>query len=256
MAAADDVTIAVLLPDLLGTYSDRGNALILAQRARWRGIRAHVVDVDATATPPSTCDIYLLGGGEDAAQVSAAAWLAGHPALVAALATTAQTLAVCAGMQILGRTFTDAVGRSHDGLGILDLRTAPGRRRAVGEVITQSELPGVGRLTGFENHRGVTTLGDAVSPLGCVLAGVGNGTRRDGVRVEGAVTDRVIATYLHGPVLARNPALADRLLGRVLGAVPPPLPDDLVPDQAAARDRALAAPARRGGRGRLGWWRE
>ncbi len=255
MGTAEDLTIAVLLPDLLGTYSDRGNALILAQRARWRGIAAHVVDVDATATPPSTCDIYILGGGEDAPQASAAAWLAGHPTLVAALATRAQTLAVCAGLQILGKSFTDGAGTVHVGLGLLDVRTAPGRRRAVGEVTTRSDLPGVGRLTGFENHRGMTTLGATAAPLGRVLAGIGNGTRRAGMRAEGAVTDRVIGTYLHGPVLARNPALADHLLGRVLGAVPAPLADNLVPDLAAARDAAVAA-ARRRGRARLRRWPE
>ena len=230
MSAAPDLVIGVLLPDVLGTYSDAGNAVVLAQRARWRGIEASVLHLSADTTPPAGCDIYLLGGGEDAAQLFAIEWLAGHKALLRSLSDTATTFAVCAGLQILGHTLTDEQGRNHDGLGLLDLTTAPRRRRAVGEVITRCELPGVGLLTGFENHRGATTLGAGVRPLGQVLSGVGNGATSSGGRGEGAVTDRVVATYLHGPVLARNPALADHLLCRVTGhrfpdADLPDLPD-------------------------------
>jgi CobQ-like glutamine amidotransferase family enzyme len=232
------LSIGVLLPDVLGTYSDTGNATVLAQRARWRGVAANIVHLPAASTPAATCDIYLLGGGEDAAQQFAVSWLQRHPALLHAMETRAVTLAVCAGMQILGRTMVDDRGDSHPGVGLLDLTTTAGRHRAVGELVTQCRLPGVGLLTGFENHRGTTTLGPDVAPLGQVLAGVGNGPgpRRRAQRVDGAVTDRVIATYLHGPVLAHNPTLADHLLEQATGQTLTAL--DL-PDQAQLRRARL-----------------
>jgi lipid II isoglutaminyl synthase (glutamine-hydrolysing) len=261
VSEAQELVIGVLLPDVLGTYSDAGNALVLAQRARWRGIDVRILRVTADTSPPAGCDLYLLGGGEDAAQLFAIEWLARHRMLRRALSESAITFAVCAGLQILGTTLIDVQGRCHGGLGLLDLTTAPRRRRAVGEVITHCTLPGVGLLTGFENHRGATTLGAGVGPLGQVLSGVGNGappsSRRPSGRtpsvgpsssgaIEGAVTDRVVATYLHGPVLARNPALADYLLSRVTGQeFPDPDPPD-VPDLPGLRHGYLSpTPPRR-----------
>ena len=145
------------------------------------------------------------------------------------------TLAVCAGLQILGASMTDSRGKHYPGLGLLDITTAPGRRRSVGEVITRCVIPGVGSLTGFENHRGLTTLDSGASPLGRVITGTGNGT---GGRqhTEGVLTDRIVGTYLHGPVLARNPALADHILHRVTGQDLPVLE---LPDQAALRQTYL-----------------
>jgi CobQ-like glutamine amidotransferase family enzyme len=222
------VRIAVLLPDALGTYSDHGNATVLAQRARWRGIPVEVCEVPAGADPPAQCDIYLLGGGEDAAQVLAAEWLGRHKALCRALSAGGATLAVCAGLQVLGEWMQDSRGCRVAGAGILDLTTSTGRRRAVGEVVTECVVPGVGALTGFENHAGRTRLGPGLRPLGRVVRGVGNGAGEgDGVR-----TDRVVGTYLHGPVLARNPALADAVLESVTRAGLPPL---CLPDQVAVR---------------------
>lgn len=224
-----ELAIVVLLPDMLGTYSDAGNAVVLAQRVRWRGITAEILHVTADSTPPVGCDIYLLGGGEDTAQTFAVDWLAAQPGLLDTLAHSAQTLAVCAGVQILGQSFTDTRGRHHEGLGLLDLTTAPGRRRTVGEITVSCGLPRVGLLTGFENHRGISTSGPGLRPLGQIRTDVGI-HRRTGRAYEGAVTDRVLATYLHGPVLARNPALADHLLHRVVGSRfadtdPPEVPD-------------------------------
>jgi CobQ-like glutamine amidotransferase family enzyme len=228
------VTIGLLLPDVLGTYSDTGNATILAQRLRWRDIPAEILTITARDVPPTSCAVYLLGGGEDTAQQFAADWLRRHDQLRRALESSAVTLAVCAGLQILGRSLSDASGHDYPGLGLLDIATAPGRRRAVGEVITTCAVPSVGSLTGFENHRGITTLGAGTVPLGHVVTGTGNGTCSDhfGHRTEGVLTDRVVGTYLHGPVLARNPALADHILHKITGQPLPPL--DL-PDQAAFR---------------------
>jgi len=226
------ITIGLLLPDVLGTYSDAGNAVVLSQRLRWRGIAARVLHCGAQAPPPTGCDIYLLGGGEDIAQVFAATWLREHRALCRALEQSATTLAVCAGLQILGRTVTDRAGKPHPGAELLDLTTRPRRHRATGEVVSRCTIPGIGLLTGFENHLGATTLGPDATPLGRVLSGVGNGDRHTRHRTEGITTGRIIGTYLHGPVLARNPALADHILTTATGTTLPPLD---VPDQAQQR---------------------
>ena len=233
MTARSTVTIGLLLPDVLGTYSDSGNATVLAQRLRWRGIPAEVVRCPADQTPPTTCDIYLVGGGEDTAQLFAADWLRDHRALCHAMASTSITLAVCAGMQILGRAMIDSAGQEHPGVDLLDITTRPRRRRAIGNIVASCHLPGVGKLCGFENHRGGTALGPDARPLARVTTGIGNGARRFGQRhLEGVVTDRIIGTYLHGPVLARNPALADYILTRVTGST---LPSLELPDQRALR---------------------
>jgi hypothetical protein len=231
------VTIGLLLPDVLGTYSDSGNATILAQRLRWRGVPAEVLRCQADRPPPSSCDIYVIGGGEDAAQLFAVRWLREHRTLCGALARDAVTLAVCAGMQILGRWMEGPDGERHVGVGLLDLTTRPRRRRATGEIVVDCALPEVGLLSGFENHAGVSTLGRGASPLGNVVAGVGNGTPK-GSLMEGAVSGRMVATYLHGPVLARNPALADYLLAQVVGST---LSEIDLPDQARLRATYLGS---------------
>ncbi len=248
MPTESSVTIAVLLPDVLGTYSDAGNAVVLAQRSRWRGIAAEIVDVTADTEPPLGCDLYVIGGGEDVAQYTAARWLAGHPRLRGALAERAVSLAVCAGLQIFGHVMTDRAGEEHAGLGLLDLSTRPGARRSVGESVGTSTLPGVGQVTGFHNHRGVSRLGSGALPFALTDRGPAN---HPGTRIEGAVTPwritqatspvpGIVATYLHGPVLARNPALADHLLARALGRPLPPLDPDRVPDMPALRAAYLS----------------
>jgi CobQ-like glutamine amidotransferase family enzyme len=212
------VAIGLLFPDLLGTYGDSGNALILAQRLRWRGFDAETLTVRAGEPVPGCCDIYVVGGGEDLPQTLAARQLASSP-VRRAVESGAVLLAVCAGLQIVGTRFAGADGKPVDGLGLLDCTTVPGRgRRAVGEMVVEpaAEL-GLPLLSGYENHSGCTTLGPGAAPLGRVVCGHGNG---DGSRTDGAWSGRVVGTYLHGPVLARNPALADLLLSWVVGELP------------------------------------
>jgi len=140
-------------------------------------------------------------------------------------AAGAVVLAVCAGYQIVGKEFPGADGSPHEGVGLLDIATSKGTGpRAVGEVVGEpsDDAPGaLPTLTGFENHGGQTTLGPGVTPLARVVYGVGNG---DGSGTEGAGSGRVIGTYLHGPLLARNPALADLLLDWALTEEPPHVP--------------------------------
>jgi CobQ-like glutamine amidotransferase family enzyme len=227
------IQIGLLIPEVLGTYSDAGNATVLAQRACWRGIPAEIIVINADTAPPASLDVYLLGGGEDTAQLFAAQWLSRHTRLRDALTSRARTLAVCAGLQVLGLSMRDRSGHDHPGLGVLDITTAPGRHRAVGEIVTTCAIPGIGQLIGFENHHGVTSLSTDTRSLGTVVTGTGNGTRdHTGRRTEGVLTDRVIGTYLHGPILARNPALADHILGLVTGKDLTPIE---LPDQVAMR---------------------
>jgi CobQ-like glutamine amidotransferase family enzyme len=218
------VRIALVAPDLLGTYGDQGNAEVLRQRLRWRGRFAEIVH--ASATVPADCDIYVLGGGEDAAQMLAVNRLARSRGLQRAAQRGAVVFAVCAGLQILGERFAGPDHRDHPGLGLLDLTTTRRARRAVGEVRARPAISELGAtvLTGFENHQGGTRLGPSARPLARVLSGVGNGADDNPTRrVEGALTGRIVGTYLHGPVLARNPALADLLLEWATGEELAPL---------------------------------
>jgi CobQ-like glutamine amidotransferase family enzyme len=231
------VRIALLLPDVLGTYSDAGNATVLAQRLRWRGLPAQVLRITAEQTPPTDCDVFVLGGGEDAAQTYAADWLRQHSALRGAMQRS-QVVAVCAGLQVLGAWMQGTDGRRRSGADLLDLTTAPVGTRAVGEIVTHCTDPQVGILTGFENHQGRTTLGPGIRPLGHVQSGTGNGNGDDGV-----LTDTVVGTYLHGPVLARNPDLADLILRRATGQAS--LPPLSVPHENDARAYHLALASHR-----------
>lgn len=214
MTAESALRVVLVYPDLLGLYGDRGNALVLLHRARARGIPVELVQVAAGDPVPETGDVYLIGGGEDAPMLLAGELLAEQPGLKRALDAGRTCLAVCAGFQLLSRVYAGPDGVERQGLGVLDVACArlPGRR-AVGEVLCEP-VAGGELLTGFENHQGDAVLGPDAVPLGRVLRGVGNGHEQE----EGAVAGGVVATYLHGPVLARNPQLADHLLARATGA--------------------------------------
>lgn len=225
MSAGDrTISIALLYPTVLGLYGDRGNALVLAHRARRRGIAAEVVEIAPGQKVPEHADVYLLGGGEDIAQTTAADLLKADGALARAMTRDAPILAVCAGYQILGMTFA-AGGRQVRGLGLLDLETTPRSVRAVGELVAEPVLDDLPTLTGYENHGGATLLGPGLVPLARVKRGLGNGTD-DGT--EGVRAGHTIGTYCHGPALVRNPALADLLLSWAIGRTLEPLADATV----------------------------
>jgi CobQ-like glutamine amidotransferase family enzyme len=206
------ITLVSVYPTLLGTYGDGGNVLALRHRALLHGIDMEVVDVESGEPVPESGDLYVLGGGEDSAQTAAANALRADGGLLRAAASGAAVLAVCAGYQLLGEYFPDATSTATPGLGLLDVRTDRLPKRAVGELVAGAKPPLDQVLTGYENHAGATHLGPDASPLGAVRAGIGNG---DGT--EGATSGHIIGTYLHGPCLARNPQLADILLGWATG---------------------------------------
>jgi CobQ-like glutamine amidotransferase family enzyme len=257
------VRVALVFPDLLGTYGDSGNAVILAQRLRWRDQPAEMVEINAGGTVPDSCDLYVIGGGEDLPQSLAARDLNEQRSLHRAVDRGATVLAVCAGLQILGTTFVGPDGVEQPGLGLIDCITVRGRGpRAVGELVVEPDpYLGLPTMTGYENHGGVTILGPGTRPLGRVASGVGNGRHAAPPAhpspgngppedlADGAVNGRVWATYMHGPVLARNPAFADRLLGLVTGPLPPL--DDSESDALRA-ERLRAAPAQASGAHQVG----
>jgi CobQ-like glutamine amidotransferase family enzyme len=239
------LSICLLFPDLLGTYGDGGNAVVLAKRAEWRGINAEILPVNMGEAVPERCDMYLLGGGEDQPQSEVTSILEQSRALHKAVDRGAVVLAVCAGMQILGESFAIAGGKTRAGLGLLDVTTRRGEgARAVGEISVRPDgefgyLP----LTGYENHGGRTTVGKNARPLGKVISGRGND---DGSKTEGVIHGKIAGTYLHGPVLARNAQFADRLLEWATGDHLAPLDDADVEALRAERLVAASAPKRNG----------
>jgi len=231
--AQSDIGIVLVLPELLGTYGDAGNGEVLLRRAAWRGHRARLIRTTHASAVPESGDVYVIGGGEDAPQALAASEFLRSPALCRGISAGA-VLAVCAGFQILGRVFPGPDGRPVEGLGVFACETHRGTRRRIGEVVAHVTEPlSLPPLTGYENHAGVTVLDAGERPLARVVVGNGN----DGRGGEGIINGRLIGTYLHGPVLARNPALADLLLASVVG----PLAD--VDDHAVERlrDQRLSA---------------
>ena len=258
-----ELNIGLILPDVLGTYGDDGNALVLRQRARMRGISAEIHPIHLGEPVPESLDVYTVGGGEDTAQVLAAEHLINDGGIARAVAAGRPVLAICAGLQVFGRSFTSH-GRTVEGLGLIDATTSQLAERMIGEIASTpaasavtggataaqagagggasaASTGGAGLtepLTGFANHMGATILGADAEPLGRLTRGTGNtdshGAEAAGLsgedahrqtRAEGAVQGSVVATYMHGPVLARNPQLADWLLARAMGVALNELPE-------------------------------
>lgn len=219
--------------ELLGTYGDRGNADVLKFRAGLRNIKAKVIDISYLDPLPKSGDIYLLGGAEDAAQLLSLTALRTGSKLAQAASKGAVVLAICAGFQIIGTTYATR-DQVNAGLGLLDVTTTPGDKRLVGDIAVDSPLFSV-PMTGFENHSSVTTLGADVQAFGTVIAGHGNGV----AGFDGAISNNIFGTYLHGPILARNPEFADLLLERALGEFLPSVNDQLA-DQYAQWRRNVA----------------
>lgn len=245
------VHISYLYPRLLSVAGDRGNLLAIMQRCAWRGIGCTVTEADVGEVPDfAQADLILMHGGQDREMTAAARDLAAKAGpLREAIEADAVVLAVCAGYQLLGRYYNPADGPPLQGLGVLDAVTEGGPTRFIGHVALTCDLGlGTNQLAGFENHSGRTYLGSGAEPLGHVLAGAGN-NGEDGT--EGARYREVYATYLHGPVLPKNPWLADYLLSRALAHRYPdfgplhPLPDQTEQQAQAAALRLARRPARR-----------
>jgi CobQ-like glutamine amidotransferase family enzyme len=255
--AGERIVIAHLFADLLNLYGDRGNIATLVRRARWRGADVEVREIGADdGAALADADLIFIGGGQDSQQITAARGLDRlGGAVVDAVGAGAALLAVCGGYQNLGHGYRSALVGDLSGPGLLDVWTeAPaGAARHVGGVIVElaagSPIAAMGRasaasagmagaedqLVGFENHSGRTFLGAATQPLGRVVVGHGNNDRDGGEGMlalpgEGGLAGLRIGTYLHGPLLPRNPHLADYLLANARSLNGPTeigaLPDD------------------------------
>ena len=233
------IRVGHLYPDYLNIYADRGNIAVFARRAAWRG---HELVVDGLgldeAIVPGAHDLYYVGGGQDREQFLVAENLAAKAApLIEAVSAGAALLAVCGGYQLLGRGYRGFHGEDMPGVGLFPLETVAGDTRMIGDVLLETEL---GPVAGFENHAGRTKLDAGATPLGRVVAGFGN----DGESgFEGCRLQRAIGTYLHGPLLPRNPQLADWLLAQALGHRTGGEPTELapLPDELETQARRVSA---------------
>jgi lipid II isoglutaminyl synthase (glutamine-hydrolysing) len=229
-----ELRLAHLYPEYLNIYADRGNIAVLVKRAGWRGLDLTVEAVSVgDELRPDAYDLLYVGGGQDREQALIAPDLAAKRDVIReAVDGGVAVLAVCGGYQLLGRFYRDRSGAEQPGAGLFPLHTVAGERRMIGDCLIECDLAGGERRTvaGFENHAGITRLDPDAQPLGRVLAGFGN----DGESgFEGCRIGTAIGTYLHGPLLPRNPWLADWLLEQALehrlGEAPElaELPDEL-----------------------------
>lgn len=226
------IRVAHLYPDYLNIYADRGNIAVFERRAALRGHELEITGVaPGDSLEASAFDLIYVGGGQDREQALIAPDLAARgDGICAAVADGVALLAVCGGYQLLGRGYRGRDGSTMPGAGLFPHETVAGDRRLIGDVLLEVDLDGlVTTVVGFENHAGRTMLDSGATPLGRVVAGHGN----DGSSgYEGCRVGAAVGTYLHGPLLPRNPALADWLLGRALAHAGgsgelEPLPDEL-----------------------------
>lgn len=216
------LTIGWLYPDLMNTYGDRGNVMILTTRCRWRGIDVEVagISLDTDGARIDSADLLFMGGAQDRQQEIVKNDLIGgkEANLRGAIERGTPGLFVCGAYQFLGNYYIAADGTKIEGLGIYDLVTrTPGRtaKRLIGDVIVRPRPEGIGDsfIVGFENHGGRTELGQGMEPFADVIYGYGNnGTDK----TEGGIYKNTIGTYLHGPVLSKNPGLADFLIAKAI----------------------------------------
>lgn len=205
--------IAHLFPELLNLYGDGGNVITLQKRCQWRGIGVEVAPVHFGDRPSfADVDLVFVGGGSDREQKIVCEQLHGVGAeLRSYVEDGGVLLAVCGGYQLLGHNYL-MDDEELEGLSLVDLHTDRGAPRLIGNVMIQSPLVAQ-PVVGYENHGGRTYLGPGVEPLGRVLHGRGNNgaTGEEGCRYR-----NVVGTYLHGPLLPKNPGLADWLVARAL----------------------------------------
>lgn len=252
------IRLVHLYPDLMSVYGDRGNVLALMRRAEWRGIPLEVRELSmGDALDPADVDLVFFGGGQDREQsVVSPDFLRQKGAAVRdAVENGAALLSVCGGYQLLGSSYTTVDGQELPGAGLFDVRSVPGPRRHIGNVLIETWLGGQPRtLVGFENHSGRTYLGRDMDPLGRVVVGAGN-NGEDGT--EGCVYLGAIGCYLHGSLLPKNAWLADRLLEQALKhrlgspVTLEPLDDGL---EQEAHDAVAARIRGSGGRVKSGAW--
>lgn len=205
-----------LFPDFMNLYGDRGNMIALVMRARWRGFNIEIREISIGDNKKmADADFIFIGGGQDKEQRIIGKDLRQRRSEIQYCAERGiPILSICGGFQLLGKYYRTIEGDELPGIGILDIWTVAGKKRMIGNIAVKSRLNQKSNiLVGFENHAGKTFLGKKVSPLGEVIKGYGN-NGEDGK--EGAVYKNVIGTYLHGPLLPKNPWLTDYILEKAV----------------------------------------
>ena len=207
------ITLIQLYPKDMNLYGDWGNTLVLKKRLEWRGFSVEIIDHNpGDATDFSTGDIFVGGGGQDAGQLAIQDDLLSRGEELKTLANDGVPMLLICGMyQLFGRQFVTNDGSVIRGIGVLPVETTAGEERLIGNITLESER--FGTIVGYENHSGQTFLDDTVQPLGKVVRGAGN-NNTDGT--EGVQFNNVIATYLHGSLLPKNPTIADFLIAKAL----------------------------------------
>ncbi|HKC14868.1 MAG TPA: hypothetical protein VKC89_02825 [Patescibacteria group bacterium] len=206
------LTIGWLYPQLMSTYGDKGNIIVLKKRCEWRGIEVEVLnlDVDSPIENLKKCDLLFMGGAQDRQQKIVSTDLKKKSKILRSMIeNNVPGLYICGAYQFLGKYYKEANETVIKGLGIFDLYTQnPGEnvKRLIGNVAIESDF---GTLIGFENHGGRTYLGKNINPLGKVLKGFGNNGKD---KTEGAIYKNSFGSYFHGPILPKNPKLADYLI--------------------------------------------
>lgn len=207
------ITIIQLYPRDMNLYGDWGNTLVLKKRLEWRGHTVNIIDHNpGEMTDFSLGDIFVGGGGQDAGQITIQDDLLSRAAELKKLADDGVPMLMICGMyQLFGAFFMTKNGQKITGANILPIETKAGENRLIGNITLQSET--FGEIVGYENHSGLTLLHKNATPLGRVIRGAGNDS--DG-KYEGVHYNNVIATYLHGPLLPKNPQIADFLIDTAL----------------------------------------
>lgn len=212
------ITIGWLYPELMSTYGDRGNIIVLTKRCKWRGIDTQVVDLNEGFSVKllNDIDILFMGGAQDTQQriVSRDFTLGKTGSLKNKIENGTPGLYICGAYQFLGKYYRGADGAKIKGLGIFDLYTEhPGKKkeRLIGNAIVKNSNNNI--IVGFENHGGRTYIGKRLKPFAEVIKGFGNNGED---KTEGAIYKNSIGTYLHGPILPKNPEIADWLIEKAL----------------------------------------
>lgn len=212
-----EITICHLYPDLMNLYGDRGNIFVLIKRAEWRNINVKLLSISIGDNVPQDVDIFFMGGGQDREQRLIAPDLLNRKGerLILSAEDGTVFLGICGGYQLFGHYYKPKDSPKLEGLGILDIYTEAGEKRFIGNVLVKSRVEDYKDLTlvGFENHSGRTYLGKNAKPLGEVIKGFGN---NGSDKTEGAYQNNVFGTYLHGPLLPKNPWFADLLIEKAL----------------------------------------
>lgn len=191
----------------MNIYGDTGNRLVLQQRLAWRGYEPVVHLVGVGEKLPTQADIIIGGGGQDSGQTVVVEDLAKKKAQLQAMADDGVGMLMICGMyQLFGHYFLTQNGEKLAGIGVFDLITKASDSRLIGNITTQTTF---GELVGYENHSGLTQLGKGLTAFGQCPKGQGNNGQD---QTEGAIQKNVFGSYLHGPILAKNPQLADELI--------------------------------------------